>query len=76
MTGTDPQTIVLYALTAFAPTCTALAAFLGSVGLRVQSMRDESVRIESTLRVEMARHTFAVSKAQRGQRGAASRLRI
>src|SRR2546426_11359543 len=45
------ETTLLYILSTLAQTCAALAAFVGAVGLyRLQSLRDEHARNETTLR--------------------------
>ena len=48
---TPEETTLLYILSTLAQTCAALAAFVGAVGLyRLQSLRDEHARNETTLR--------------------------
>ena len=48
---TDPQTTVLYALSTFAQTCAALAAFVGAVGLfKLQLLANEHARVEHNIR--------------------------
>lgn len=63
---TDAQTTVLYALSTLAQTCAALAAFVGAVGLyRLQSLRNEHARNESTLRALHETATLSPEAARR-----------
>ncbi len=62
----DAQTTVLYALSTLAQTCAALAAFVGAVGLyRLQSLRDDHARNESTLRALHEAATLSPEAARR-----------
>jgi hypothetical protein len=62
----DETTILLYVLSTLAQTCAALAAFVGAVGLyRLQSLRDERARNESTLR---ALHEAATGSPEAARR--------